>query len=171
MNGELIFRVATVEDVDSVVEIVRGAQERLRLTGTDQWQNGYPNRERIEADVALGYGRVLSRGGRVVAYGALCYDGEVAYDDLKGGEWLTFSGPYLTIHRLCVASAEVGRGLGREFMLRAEREAAPKVASVRVDTHPRNTIMQGLIASLGYTYCGEVMYESPRLAYEKLLCD
>lgn len=169
MNGELVFREALEGDIDAVMEIVRGAQARLRLIGIDQWQNGYPNRERIEADVALGCGRVLTRGEEVVAYGALPYDGEAAYDNLTGGKWLTSEGAYLTIHRLCVADAEVGSGLGREFMLRAEGEASVRVASVRVDTHPGNIIMQGLLGSLGYTLCGEVMYESPRLAYEKLL--
>ena len=169
MNSDLFFRVASLGDIDNVMEIVRGAQERLRILGTDQWQNGYHNRERIEADVALGYGRVLTRGEEVVAYGALIYDGEAAYDNLTGGKWLTSLGAYLTIHRLCVAGSAVGRGVGREFMLRAELEAAPKVASVRVDTHPGNCIMQGLVGSLGYTRCGEVVYESPRLAYEKLL--
>lgn len=164
------FRPATEEDVARVVEIIGSAQRRLRESGIDQWQNGYPNRARVEEDVRLGYGRVLCCEGEVVAYGALTYDGESAYEKLQGGEWLTTQGPYLTIHRLCVAEGEVGHGRGREFMVAAQREAATKgVRSVRVDTHPDNKIMQGLIGSLGYRYCGTVVYESLRLAYEKLL--
>lgn len=163
------FRRATQEDVEAIVAIIRSAQRRLGEAGIDQWQNGYPNRERVLEDLTRGYGRVLCCGGQVVAYGALTYDGERAYDALQGGEWLTTLGPYLTIHRLCVAQGEVGRGRGRDFMVCAQREAATKVVSVRVDTHPDNKIMQGLIASLGYSYCGTVMYESLRLAYEKVL--
>ena len=159
-----------MEDVERIVEIVRSAQRRLREAGIDQWQNGYPNRQSIESDVAHGYGRVICHEGRVVAYGALTYDGESAYDHLQGGVWLTEGvGGYLTIHRLCVADEALGRGLGRLFFVLAEEEARVRVGSVRVDTHPDNRLMQHLLTSLGYCYCGTVTYESLRLAYEKVL--
>ena len=52
----------------------------------------------------------------------------------------------------------------------AEAESVSRgVGSIRVDTHPDNRVMKSLIASLGYTYCGTVEYESPRLAYEKVV--
>lgn len=166
-NLELV--VAEIGDVEFALRSVRGAQERLARADIDQWQNGYPNRERLAEDVRLGIGRVLVADGQRVAYGVLTYDGERAYDGLRGGEWLTSGAAYATIHRLCVAEEEVGKGYGRAFMECAEREAATRVASIRVDTHPDNLIMQRLISSLGYRYCGVVEYESPRLAYELCL--
>lgn len=163
--------VATEGDLEAIVAMVEGAQRRLREAGIDQWQNGYPNRERIELDMALGYGRVLRAGdGCPVAYGALTYDGESAYLDLRDGSWLTpKNSAYATLHRLCVAPDRVAEGLGRLFMECAEREASERVKSLRVDTHPDNRIMQNLLGSLCYRYCGTVTYESLRLAYEKLL--
>lgn len=168
---EYEFRPALVQDVERIVEIIREAQRRLAASGIDQWQNGYPNRQRVEEDIARGYGRVLTLDGEVVAYGALVWDGERAYDNLQGGRWITpVNSHYLTIHRLCVAEKVVGKGYGRCFMVAAEREATERgVKSVRVDTHPHNLTMQGLIGSLGYLYCGTVVYESLRLAYEKAL--
>jgi len=47
--------------------------------------------------------------------------------------------------------------------------------SVRVDTHPDNKVMQGLIDACGYTYCGIYVVPageekgSTRLCYEKVL--
>ena len=38
-----------------------------------------------------------------------------------------------------------------------------------IQNHPDNKIMQGLIRSLGFNYCGDVVIESRRLAYEKIL--
>ncbi len=164
------LRPAVMDDVERVMAMVRGAQQRLAASGIDQWQNGYPNPERIAEDIRLGVGRVLCVDGRAVAYGALVYTGEVAYDNLRGGKWLTEGTNYATIHRLCVADEAVGRGKGRLFMVLAEAESVSRgVGSIRVDTHPENKIMQSLIASLGYTYCGTVEYESPRLAYEKVV--
>lgn len=181
-HNEPLLRLATEADVDCALAMVEGAQRRLRLAGIDQWQNGYPNRERLEEDVRLGWGRVLEVGGRAVAYGAVTYDGESAYDGLANGSWIdeptegTICAErgachYATVHRLCVAEDAVGQGYGRVFMRAVEKEAVmiESIRSVRVDTHPDNAIMQHLLASLNYAYCGHVYYESLRLAYAKLL--
>lgn len=165
----MIFREAKIEDIDTVAEIIAAASSRLGAAGVDQWQRGYPNRGSVERDVEASVGRVLTLdSGEIVAYGALIYSGEKAYEGLTGGEWLR-DGEYAVIHRLCVASEYVGYGYSRHFMYQAEAQAAEQVASMRIDTHPENKIMQSLIASLGYTYCGDVVIESRRLAYEKLL--
>lgn len=165
----MTFRRATINDIDTISQIILAASQRLGRAGVDQWQRGYPNRGSVEADVEAQVGRVVvADNGEIVAYGALIYTGESAYDDLTGGEWLT-DGEYAVIHRLCVAEKFVGQGFSREFMLSAEAEAACYVPAMRIDTHPDNMIMQSLIRSLGYTYCGDVVIESRRLAYEKLL--
>ena len=165
----MIYRKAEIVDIDFIAEIILAASRRLGQAGVDQWQRGYPNRGSVERDVEAEVGRVLTTdAGQIVAYGALIYTGEPAYNDLTGGEWLT-DGEYAVIHRLCVAEEFVGQGCSREFMLSAEREAKTKVTSMRIDTHPENKIMQSLVGSLGYSYCGDVVIESRRLAYEKLL--
>ncbi len=164
----MIFRKATVEDISTIEGIVKAASARLGSAGVDQWQRGYPNRGSIEKDVAEGVGMVLCEGDTILTYGAVIFTGEPAYNDLTGGEWLS-SGDYACVHRLCVNEIFVGMGFSKHFMLAAEAMASERVKSIRIDTHPDNKIMQGLITSLGYTYCGDVVIESRRLAYEKLL--
>ena len=165
----MIFRAAETGDVDIVTQIISEASARLGSAGIDQWQRGYPNRASVESDVEKGVGRVLCDGEQIVAYGAVIFTGEEAYRDLTGGEWLT-SGSYAVVHRLCVASDRVGQGWSRRFMMCAEEWARENsLPSIRIDTHPDNKIMQNLIASSGYTYCGDVIIESRRLAYEKVL--
>lgn len=165
----MIFRAAETGDVDRVTQIISEASARLGSAGIDQWQRGYPNRASVERDVEQGVGRVLCDGEQIVAYGAVIFTGEEAYRDLMGGEWLT-SGNYAVVHRLCVASDRVGQGWSRCFMMCAEEWARENsLPSIRIDTHPDNKIMQNLIASSGYTYCGDVIIESRRLAYEKVL--
>lgn len=164
----MIFRKATSEDIDSIVEIVCAASVRLGAAGIDQWQRGYPNRESIERDIADNVGMVLCVAETIVAYGAVIFTGEKAYNDLTGGEWLT-DGQYACVHRLCVSEIFVGMGFSHHFMLAAEAMAAERVKSMRIDTHPDNAIMHHLVQSLGYTYCGDVVIESRRMAYEKLI--
>ncbi len=165
----MIFRKAEIEDIDTVEQIMLAASGRLGAAGIDQWQRGYPNRTSVERDVAAGVGYVVCDNEQIVAYGAIIFTGEVAYNDLTGGEWLT-AGDYAVVHRLCVAADRVGQGWSRCFMQCAEQLAHENsLPSVRIDTHPANLIMQSLITSLGYTYCGDVVIESRRLAYEKIL--
>ena len=165
-NSSMIFRKATQADIDSIEHIMAAASARLGAAGIDQWQRGYPNRTSVECDVEAGVGMVLCEGETVLVYGAVIFTGEPAYNDLTGGEWLT-QGDYACVHRLCTNEIFVGMGFSKHFMLAAEAMAAERVKSIRIDTHPDNKIMQGLIASLGYTYCGDVVIESRRLAYEK----
>ena len=164
----MIFRKATTDDIDQIKAMVRAASGRLGASGIDQWQRGYPNRSSIEQDVASGVGMVLCEGATIIAYGAVIFTGEPAYEGLTGGVWLT-QGEYAVVHRLCVNEIFVGMGFSKHFMMAAEAMASERVKSIRIDTHPENKIMQGLIQRLGYTYCGDVVIESRRLAYEKIL--
>ena len=164
----MIFRKATTTDIEAIVDIMAAASARLGTAGIDQWQRGYPNRASVEKDVAEGVGMVLSEGDTILVYGAVIFTGEPAYNDLTGGEWLT-EGDYACVHRLCANEIFVGMGFSKHFMMAAEAMASERVKSIRIDTHPDNKIMQGLISRLGYTYCGDVVIESRRLAYEKIL--
>ena len=59
--------------------------------------------------------------GNVIAYGAVVFDGEPAYDAIEGA-WLT-DGEYVVLHRMAVADGEKGRGVATEFMRRVEAMA------------------------------------------------
>ena len=164
----MIFRKATTEDIDTIERMIKAASGRLGAAGIDQWQRGYPNRTSIENDVEAGVGMVLALGNEILAYGAVIFTGEPAYDDLTGGQWLT-NGEYAVVHRLCVSEIFVGMGFAKQFMSAAEAMAAERVKSFRIDTHPDNRIMQNLVERMGFTYCGDVVIESRRLAYEKII--
>lgn len=164
----MIFRKATTEDIDTIERMIKAASGRLGAAGIDQWQRGYPNRTSIENDVEAGVGMVLALGNEILAYGAVIFTGEPAYNDLTGGKWLT-DGEYAVVHRLCVSEIFVGMGFAKQFMSAAEAMAAERVKSFRIDTHPDNKIMQNLVERMGFTYCGDVVIESRRLAYEKII--
>ena len=153
-----------------MAEIMAAASRRLGAAGVDQWQRGYPNRASVERDVEEGVGYVLVKDDEVVAYGAMVFTGEPAYAEIADGEWLTSEGDYAVVHRMCVAEEYVGKGYGRRFMAEAERVAAQSKRSMRVDTHADNKVMQHLMPSMGYTYCGIIYFESRYLtAFEKIL--
>lgn len=157
------------EDVPAIMTLVEAAVRRLAAMGVDQWQDGYPNRGRIEQDVAEGIGYVIEEADRVVAYGAVIFTGEEAYRAIDG-RWLTDEENYVVVHRMCVAEEVVGHGFGRRFMEAAEQLSRGRVQSFRVDTHADNRVMQSLLPRLGFTRCGIIYFESRHLvAFEKIL--
>lgn len=55
MGAHMRIRQATLDDLDAVLGIIADGQAALAGLGIDQWQNGYPSHEMIEADIAGGH--------------------------------------------------------------------------------------------------------------------
>ena len=165
----LLFRPAVPADGDRIWEIILQAKEQMRRENKCQWNERYPAREHISADIANGYAHVLCSGGKIVACGAIVFDGEPAYRHIRG-KWLSDK-PYVVVHRLAVADEAKRRGIAAVFMQEtAEKSKKRGVFSFRVDTNFDNFYMQKLLMKSGFAYCGEIAYpQGTRMAYEKLL--
>lgn len=149
---------ATTEEATEATEETRKARE-MRET-----QEALETRETQVAKAAAAQAQ-----GNVVAYGAVVFDGEPAYDAIEGA-WLT-DGDYVVLHRMAVTDGEKGRGVATEFMRRVEAMACGRgTGSMRVDTNFDNRYMLRMLGRLGFVYCGKVRYRSgERLAFEKTL--
>ena len=161
------FRKSTSEDSSQIWDILKGAIERRKNDGSDQWQDGYPNLEVIQQDIKKGIGYVLTDDETVVGYTAILINDEPAYNDLKGN-WLT-NGDFVVVHRLAISDDYIGKGLAQKMMLYTEGFALQKnIFSVKVDTNFDNIPMLKIFEKLGYTYCGEVTFRAgTRKAFEK----
>lgn len=169
MDEELLFRKAAEADAQRIWQIIGQAKEQMRRLGSKQWQDGYPMLGTIKEDIALGNGYVLCEDGGVIAYGAIIFTGEPAYDDIVGN-WMD-DAPYVVVHRLAVADEAKQRGIATYFMQRAEELSCRSgVFRFRVDTNFDNTYMHQMLTRLGFAYCGEVRYrKGMREAFEKRL--
>ena len=169
---DMNLRRAEISDVDSVLRIIGEAQAQMARLGIDQWQNGYPDRSAIVADIDAGVGIVVDSRQGVVAYCAAIFGDEPTYQRIDDGEWLTSGEEYVVVHRLAVADCVKRQGVATEVMRRVEAVARERgCRSFRIDTHHDNLYMQSICQRLGFTRCG-VIYVSdgtPRLAYEKEL--
>ena len=77
-----IFRKAIKEDIEGVCQILQNAIERRKEDGSEQWQNGYPNRKVVESDIEKGFGYVLEDGAEVLGYIAIT-DKDDAYSEIN----------------------------------------------------------------------------------------
>ena len=166
---EIQLRQAQEADLDRIWEIILQAKEQMRLRNSLQWQDGYPAVENIIDDIHKGYGYVLFREERIIAYAAVVFDGEPVYDDIQG-TWLS-DHPYVVVHRIAVADEVKRQGIATLFMQKIEELSLEKgIRSFRVDTISDNLYMHNIFAKLGFTYCGEVFYDkNQRMAYEKIM--
>lgn len=167
------IRKTTTADISALMTIFEEARGTIAKLGINQWQNGYPNREVIEEDIAAGRSYLVEVNNTVCGTFALIDDGEPTYDKIYNGCWLTGDhGEYVAIHRVAIAVASRGTGISTAILGYAAEEARRlNRQSIRIDTHEGNVVMRRMLEKHGLSYCGVIYLESgdPRVAYEKVI--
>ena len=169
----LTIRPATAADLPAVRPVFEAAKAIMRADGnTEQWAApNFPGDGLLLHDIAREGGYVIESpvmpgptghlAPRIVAYFALLPSPEPTYDYIDGA-WLTDE-PYGVIHR--IASFPDVHGIFSAII----DFAASRYPRLRIDTHRDNRIMQHVIESAGFTYCGIIWLTdgTERLAYER----
>ncbi|MET3025532.1 GNAT family N-acetyltransferase [Flavobacterium sp. UW10123] len=163
------LRKANLSEIPQIWEILQDAIEQRRLDGSTQWQDGYPNELSIKSDIENGYGYVFTEDESILAYAAIIFDNEPAYENIEG-KWLT-DDDYTVVHRVAVSKLAKGKGIATKLFESIEGLSVEnKIYSIKVDTNFDNTPMLKILDRLKYTYCGEVYFRgSARKAFEKRL--
>ena len=160
---QLIIRRATPADIGAMLDLYEASRRYMRATGNlTQWNDGYPARSDIEADIAAGNGYVGTVADEIVMAFALILGDDPTYRIIEQGAWLN-DRPYGTIHRL----GSTGRCRG---MLAACVDFCfGRIDNLRLDTHADNRPMLTAVARLGFTRCGIIYCRdgSPRIAFQK----
>ena len=168
------IRKTPPEDLDLLVPIFDEARKTIAALGIDQWQNGYPNREVISADIKNGQSFCVLGDGEIIGTFAMIIDGEPTYDEIFDGKWLTGDGRghYYAIHRVAISIKCRGKGISTAIISYCAEEAkkANKI-SLRIDTHRGNVVMRKMLEKHGFSHCGTIYLESgdERVAYEKMI--
>lgn len=157
------------EDLDRVMELFADARVYMAENGNPgQWKTSWPPRELIVADINAGDSYVCvntDENGIETVVGTFFYKAgpDSTYDVIYDGEWLNDK-PYHVVHR--ITTDRNTRGVG-SFCLNWAYGLDP---NVRIDTHKDNKPMQGLLAKLGFKYCGVILLDNgeERIAFQKV---
>lgn len=176
------IRKATARDLDAIMAVIEEARGTIAQLGINQWQDGYPTRQIIEADINAGVSFCVENvdTGEIISTFGVFENGEVLYDRIFDGEWRTgdslsvLAGDvcYTAIHRVAISVKARGSGLSGaiiNFVTDLAREK--KKSSLRIDTHEGNVVMRRMLEKNGFCHCGTILLENgdPRVAYEKLI--
>ena len=166
-------RLATENDIEDIMLIVRQARNYLKKHRVDQWQGDYPTQEVFAEAVAEGECYAVTYGERLAGFFCLTDKPESDYDNLTDGKWHG-EGKYCKLHRMAVEAQFRSTGISDMMIGFAEETAKSRGAEyMRTDTHRKNKAMQKLLKRKGYAYRGNVLVSSEpghdpaRQAFEK----
>lgn len=169
MTSQTDFRQANASDLNKIWQIIQFAIASRKADGSKQWQNGYPNIQSIRTDINNSYAYVLTNENGILAYAAIIFDIEPAYEKIEGS-WLSDQS-YVVVHRIAVSEKGKGQGFVKILMQKIEQLAIEnETFSIRIDTNYDNPAMLRILDQAGYQYCGEVYFNGDaRKAFEKVL--
>lgn len=165
------IRQSNINDVSMIMDIIKQAQESLKLAGINQWQNGYPNETSILRDIELGESYVVLENESIIGTFALSYRNEPTYDKIYDGKWLSIQN-YAVVHRIAIENSYKGKGVSTFIFKEVEKWSLDKgIYSIKIDTHEDNSSMRKLLEKNGFYYCGIIFLldGNKRLAFEKLI--
>jgi GNAT superfamily N-acetyltransferase len=163
------LRLADINEANIIWDILQDAIVQRKNDGSDQWQNGYPNKQTVIDDITKGIGYVLIEKDQIFAYAAIIFGEEPTYKEIKG-KWLSDK-PYAAIHRVATSEVHKGKGIATQLFVMIESLCLSKnTFSIKVDTNFDNKQMLRILEKLNYTYCGDIFFSgASRMAFEKLL--
>lgn len=163
-------RKATADDIPAVMEIITAAIAYLAEQGSPQWQaNQGPTESIITEDVLAERGYVLIFDQTIVGYVALVAGPDLIYEAIEGN-WADVSRKYVAIHRVAVSQQVRGQGLSQTLMNESVKWSQELgYTDIRIDTYPKNMIMQKVIQRAGFSYQGMIHFpfeHGERFAYQ-----
>ena len=169
-------RSAGMSDLPAICAIAQDARAYLASQSVDQWQTEYPAEEDFREDIERGEGWLFTADGEAAGYLCITRRQDPAYYHIQG-EWLGCAGPALCLHRIMVRKDMHGSGLADEMIsLAADLALGWGCTGLRVDTHPDNAPMLGMLTRNGFERCGAIRLEDcgsetgkMRVALEKLV--
>ncbi len=162
------FRRAKAADFEAVAALYEKAVSGLRSKQIDQWDEIYPDRKTLRADIRRRQMFVLTRDRQIVSAVVI---NKVQHELYKTAAW-SYGRPAV-LHRLCVHPEYQHLGVGRATVLCAERQLRKKRRrSVRLDAFLQNPAALRLYEGLGYRKVGLVHFRKGEFGlYEKSLTD
>ncbi len=153
-----------------VLHNLKASNQKLLSQGIYQWDDAYPSKELLEADIRQQAMYVGFEENRVIASVSVDTQQPNAYSEIS---WKPSTVNPLMVHRLCVLPEKQGQGVGRKMLEFVEMYSIKQGHDcIRVDVHAKNVAALATYENRGFKRLGEVFFprrEVPFVCLEKIL--
>jgi ribosomal protein S18 acetylase RimI-like enzyme len=164
--------LAQAHHLEQVFHNLTASNKNLLTQGIYQWDDTYPSRALLEADIQSKTMFVLLENHQVIASVSVDTKQPAVYSEIF---WNPVTSNPLMVHRLCVAPEKQGQGLGRRMLEFVETYAKEKSHDcIRVDVHTQNKAALATYENRNFKRLGEVFFPRrnvPFVCMEKVLME
>jgi GNAT superfamily N-acetyltransferase len=159
-----MIRKARFEDLQIITDLAKTTREHMIQMGLLQWEGNYPDYAHFLSDYENNGLYIYLENDEIIASISILPENDKPYKELT---WLKQNS--LVIHRVIVNPKTQKKGIGKVlFTYAIELAKSNNYESIKIDTHPDNFRMQGLILKMGFVKIG-YLSRINRLAYELVL--
>ena len=143
-----MIRKATINDIDSIIEITKACAAHMISKNIFQWNEYYPNKLAFTKDFQKDELYVLELKNKIIGSITISTFMDEEYIPVN---WLTPNKNNIYIHRLAVHPNYQGKGYAQQLMQFAENYSKENnYASIRLDTFSQNKRNQKFYELRGY---------------------
>tara|TARA_R110002072_G_scaffold266303_3_gene425215 strand:- start:2274 stop:2777 length:504 start_codon:yes stop_codon:yes gene_type:complete len=161
-----------IHEIDEIITLTKACGSYMRENGIDQWDENYPDRDRILVDLESKTLFAYRENSTIIGIVVLNENQDEEYAEIN---WSTNDdNRNIVLHRLAVHPNQQGKGIAREIMDFAEQFAKEQnYDSIRLDTFSQNQRSQKFYTNRGYTDLGPIYLkykkDHPYFCYELIL--
>ena len=142
-----MIRKASLNDVDSIMDIIKSTVEEMKTYNNTQWDESYPQAKDFIKDIESEELYVEAEGKEIKGFICINYIEPKEYDDLN---WVSNS-KAMVIHRMAVNPKFRQQGIATKLIKLAEQLALDNnVVYLKTDTYSINTKMNSLFKKCGF---------------------
>lgn len=164
------IKKATIDDLTTIMDLLRDGRDQLAERGIDQWQGDYPNEQHIREDIEHGFSYLVqSDDQQTVGTVAIVPAPDPVYDHING-QWLIDTDQFVAIHRVSIHSRHAGKGYASQLFAAIIQYLStdhPQIKSIRLSTNENNLAMQQVATKSGFQKVGTMAgaYRPEELSY------
>ncbi|WFD11075.1 GNAT family N-acetyltransferase [Tepidibacter hydrothermalis] len=163
------MRKASLNDLDTIMGIIKETVKDMNSSDNYQWDNNYPNKNTFENDINNETLYIKEIDGDIAGFICVDYNEAKEYDEL---DW-SLNEKAAVIHRMAVNPKFRRRGIGTKLINFAKEISIDKnINHIKTDTHSSNDKMDNLFKKCGFNPIGTVKFQGKEdtfICYENIL--
>jgi len=146
------YRLGNKNDLNDIVELIRGAVSLMESQGIYQWDEIYPAPYDFEEDINNQTLYVACDEGKIAAIYVISRECDEAYNNCQ---WTGNDEDAYILHRFCVCADYQNRGIGRMVLCHVEDQIKSMgYKTIRLDVFTKNPYALRLYERNGYEQRG-----------------